>query len=134
VSNSAGNASNQLNQPTDVALVHPNLIYISDYNNHRVQQYQLGSSTGMTVAGQANGLGGSSLNQLNHPTCIFVDSSDGIFVSDSDNNRIQYWSNGASTGTTVAGSSTGESTKRNKEKFFARYLFLPLKTCKYLFV
>ncbi len=86
MSNSAGNASNQLNQPTDVALVHPNLIYISDYNNHRVQQYQLGSSTGMTVAGQANGLGGSSLNQLNHPTCIFVDSSDGIFVSDSDNN------------------------------------------------
>jgi len=113
LSNAAGNASNQLNQPTDIALMYPNLIYIADYNNHRVQKYTIGSSTGTTVAGEANGPGGTSSNQLKNPTCILLDSSGGIFISDSGNNRVQYWSNGASTGSTVAGSSVGESMKRN---------------------
>ncbi len=78
----------------------------------------IGSSTGTTVAGEANGPGGTSLNQLKNPACILLDSSGGIFISDSGNNRVQYWSNGASTGTTVAGSSIGESMERNKKIIF----------------
>jgi hypothetical protein len=108
VTNAAGNASNQLYQPTDIALVYPNLIYIADNYNHRIQKYVIGSSIGTTVAGEANGFGGTSLNQLKQPTCILLDSSGGIYISDSGNNRIQYWSNSASTGSTVAGSTAGE--------------------------
>lgn len=112
LSNAAGNASNQFNQPKNIALVYPNLLYIADYNNHRVQKYEIGSSTAMTVADEAYGSGGSSLNQLKHPSCILVDSSGGIFVSDTDNNRVQYWSNGASSGRTVTGSSIGKPMRK----------------------
>lgn len=95
-------------------MIYPNLLYIADYNNHRIQKYDIGSSTGTTTAGQANGLGGSSVNQLKNPTCILVDSSGGIFISDSSNNRVQYWSNGASTGSTIAGSSVGMLMNKKK--------------------
>lgn len=110
---SAGNASNQLNRPKDLLLIDENLLYIVDCNNHRVQRFQLGSSSGTTVAGQANGPGGVSSNQLRNPSGIHADSTGGIFVSDSGNHRIQYWPNGASQGTTIAGSSTGELSKEN---------------------
>lgn len=112
ISSVAGNASNQLNQPQDISLIYPNLLYIADYNNHRIQKYELGSFIGTTVAGEVNGFGGVSSNQLKHPSGIFIDSSNGIFISDTDNNRVQYWSNGASTGITVAGSSTGKLIKK----------------------
>ncbi|CAF1342194.1 unnamed protein product [Adineta ricciae] len=113
VVNVFGNGSNQLNQPRDIRFLHPNIIYIADYGNHRIQKYELGNLSGVTVAGETNGLGGSLSNQLKNPSCIFIDSSNGIYVSDSGNNRVQYWSNGALTGFTMAGSSTGLSGNTN---------------------
>ena len=115
LSNAAGNASNQLNQPKAIALIDQNLLYIADCNNHRVQKYQLDSASGTTVAGEANGPGGVASNRLKNPSGILIDSSEGIFVSDSGNHRIQYWQTGASQGTTVAGSSTGEFYQKEKQ-------------------
>jgi hypothetical protein len=63
----------------------------------------MGASSGITVAGDSNGAQGGSQNQLKSPTRVIVDPDVGIFVSDRGNNRIQFWTDGASVGTTVAG-------------------------------
>jgi hypothetical protein len=57
------------------------------------------------VAGICAGAGdtGSAPNQLNKPTGIFVDSSGNVYVADTDNNRVQEWAPGATSGVTVAG-------------------------------
>ncbi len=86
-----------------MALGSSNTLYIADRNNNRVQKFLTGSLTGLTIAGQTNGTGGSALNELNNPSDIDVDSSGNIYVVDSHNHRVLYWPNGASSGTIVAG-------------------------------
>ena len=96
-----GSSSSLLNAPKETVWHYPNLLYIADYENHRIQQYEIGSSTGSIVAG--NGLIGNASNQLYHPTRVLIDSNSVMLISDSDNNRIQFWSNGATSGVTTAG-------------------------------
>ena len=78
-------------------------IFVSDYNGHRVLKYTLssGSYTQSVIAGGNNS--GNSLNQLNRPFGIYVDSSETVYVADSYNHRIMKWSSGASQGVLVAG-------------------------------
>jgi gliding motility-associated-like protein len=66
-------------------------IYISDYNNARVQKWVPGASSGVTIAG-GNGLG-TAPNQLNRPAGLWVDSKGDLYVSDFFNNRVQKFSN-----------------------------------------
>ena len=84
VSSIAGSASNQLNQPGDATWVSPNILYIVDSNNDRIQKYTIGDLVATTVAGQANTTGGSSAIYFNNPTCVRVDSAGGIYVADSN--------------------------------------------------
>lgn len=109
----AGNGSNQLNVPRDAAWVYPNTLYIADTGNNRVQKYIIGDLNGVTVSVQASGTGNSSASQLNAPSCLRVASNSGLYVADTNNNRIQFWSNGALSGLTVAGNGTGKSRKKN---------------------
>lgn len=100
--NGQGSAANQLNSP--ISLVIDNnatVLYISDANNHRVQKWTVGGTTGTTVAG-GNGAG-AGLNQLNSPYGIQIDGLKNIYISDAGNNRIQRWAAGAATGTTIVG-------------------------------
>ena len=46
---------------------------------------------------------GSVASTLNFPLGIFVDSSENLYIADSGNNRIQFYSPGAPNGITVAG-------------------------------
>ncbi|CAF4312071.1 unnamed protein product [Rotaria socialis] len=77
------------------------LIYIADCDKHEIRRYQMGENQGTIVAG-GNGVG-SGLNQLNHPTCVFVDRDHSVYVSDSNNHRIMKWIVGAKQGIIVAG-------------------------------
>ncbi|CAF4098826.1 unnamed protein product [Adineta steineri] len=61
------------------------------------------NQTGQIVAGTTQG---SSANQLKNPSCLYIDNNNTLYICDHDNNRVQKWSQGATTGTTVAGSST----------------------------
>jgi sugar lactone lactonase YvrE len=54
------------------------------------------NSNGVTVAG-GNGLG-SAANQLYYPYGIAVSPSGDVYVADTDNSRIQFWSVGATQG------------------------------------
>jgi hypothetical protein len=98
-----GNASNQLNGPFGLVVNLFNTLYVADSGNSRIEKWTMGASNGMTVAGQADGTRGNSASYLNSPGAVALDSSDNIYVANSYNHRIQFYTNGASLGTTVAG-------------------------------
>ena len=78
-------------------------LYIADYGNHRIQKLIIGTSTGLTVAGQANAAIGNDSYHLYNPTHMAFDSNDNMYVSDKENSRVQFFSRGNLSGTTVAG-------------------------------
>jgi len=118
---SVGANSEQLNLPWHLVLVWPNILYASEWGNNRVQKFILGSSQGETVAGQSNGLMGSNLTQFNRVHGIAVDEYENIYVADTSNHRIQFWSKDKSTITTVVGT-TGKINKNSIDQiFFCRY-------------
>ncbi|CAF0747467.1 unnamed protein product [Adineta steineri] len=98
-----GNASNQLNVPFGLTMDWSNTLYIADWSNHRVQKYLRNSSFGQTVAGQATGSYNTTSSFLYYPGDVAVDWNSNVYVADTFNNRIQLWTNGSSTGMTVAG-------------------------------
>jgi DNA-binding beta-propeller fold protein YncE len=59
-------------------------IYYSDSTNHRVVKFQQ-FSTSLTLVAGISGSSGSTLNQLNNPAGIFVDSAGALYVSDLNN-------------------------------------------------
>jgi sugar lactone lactonase YvrE len=96
-------SSGQLNIPYSLALDSANTMYITDFANNRVQKWAVSDTQATTVAGQASGVTGTGPNVLFHTTGVVIDEDDNIYMSDAGNNRAQFWANGASTGTTIAG-------------------------------
>lgn len=97
-------------------------VYIAAYNqnNSSILKLAPGASTPVLVAG-GNGIG-SSANQFNAPTGVFVDNNRNIYVADKNNNRIQKWTPGASSGITVAGGNgAGEA---DSQLYFPRQVFV----------
>jgi hypothetical protein len=43
------------------------------------------------------------MSDLNGPTYMYMDSNNNLYIADSGNQRVQFWSYGASYGTTIAG-------------------------------
>jgi sugar lactone lactonase YvrE len=84
-----------------LALDDEGYLYFADYINHAVKRWRMNDSTGEIVAG-GNGEG-DRLDQLHHPTYIFVDKEHSIYVSDQSNHRVMKWSNNAKEGIVVAG-------------------------------
>jgi len=66
--------------------------------------YLASASTGTTVAGFSNGTSATSSSGFENPSDVVVDSNGNIYVADLYNSRVQFWSNGASYGITIAGS------------------------------
>ena len=86
-----------------------NAIYVTDYENNRIQKWAMYARKANTVAGQVVGVNNSIAATLNFPTKVAVDLNGNIYVTDSENHRVQLWYNGAIEGTTVAG--TGKIMK-----------------------
>ncbi|CAF1314811.1 unnamed protein product [Adineta steineri] len=85
-------------------------LYVSNWNRNEVRRWKMGeyNNEGIIVAG-GNGYG-DQLNQLNHPTFIFVDADQSVYVSDWNNNRVMKWRKDAKEGRIVAG---GNAEGRN---------------------
>ncbi|CAF3960926.1 unnamed protein product [Adineta steineri] len=78
----SGSASNMLYNPHGI-FVDINLnLYVADYGNNRIQFYQSGQLSGITITGN-----GSSIT-LFQPTGIVLDADNYLFIVDSGNNRI----------------------------------------------
>jgi sugar lactone lactonase YvrE len=100
--NGRGSAANQLFDPFGLLVDQSGNIYVTDRDNHRIQKWAPGASSGVTVAG--GNRSGSAANQLNSPIgSIFIDALGNIYVNDQGNHRIQKWAPGAIAGVTVAG-------------------------------
>jgi len=99
----SGNTSNLFNRPHGLVIDLSNTLYIADRHNHRIQKWPMNALTGITIAGQANGAAGPSVSDLDRPTDLAIDSTGNVYIADSWNHRIQFWENGTSQGSTIAG-------------------------------
>ncbi|CAF1040615.1 unnamed protein product [Adineta steineri] len=80
-----------------------NNLYCSPFNYHQVVKKWLNNNalTSTIVAG--TGTAGSTATTLNTPIGIYVDAQINLYVADTMNNRIQFFSVGQFTGITVVG-------------------------------
>ncbi|CAF1116879.1 unnamed protein product [Rotaria sordida] len=98
--NGVGNTPAKLNNPWGIYVDANQAVFIADRGNHRVQRWDNGVLSGVTVAG-TTGSSGSWSYQFNNPTALIVDPLGYIYVLDSTNARIQKWWPGAFYGSTV---------------------------------
>ena len=84
-----------------LAIDHQRYLYVSDWNKDEVRRYTIGDKNGIVVAG-GNGRG-DQLNQLNHPTYLFVDKEQAVYVSDTYNHRVMKWNKDDKEGIVVGG-------------------------------
>lgn len=117
--NNGGISANSLNSPRSVALDRSGNLYISDFSNHRVLYYASGSTTATRVYGQPNmtsntaNNGGLSESTLNSPQGIAVDSNGNLYVSDSSNYRVLYFTAGSTSASRVYGQPNYNSNTDN---------------------
>jgi sugar lactone lactonase YvrE len=87
-SGSSGSTSTLLNYPVGVISDSTGNVYVADRNNHRIQFFLSGQSTGRTIAGVTNTQGNSS-TLLNNPYSMLPDAQLNLYVADTYNHRIQ---------------------------------------------
>lgn len=119
--NGYGSNSNQLSNVQDFAIDINGNIYVADLNNHRVQKWSVGSTTGITVAG-GNGFGSQS-NQTSAPNAIAINSTGEIFVA-VNGGVVQKWVEGQTSGTIVAGGN-GNGSELNQFDYMTSIIISP---------
>ncbi len=89
--NGPGSGSHQLNHPRAVWVSSKTgAIYIADTSNNRIQRWNQGATTGVTIAGSPNGITGTDATSFNAPYNLILNSNETqMYVSDTGNNRIQ---------------------------------------------
>jgi hypothetical protein len=125
----AGSGENQLNSPFGLVVDPFDTLYIADSDNNRIQKLMKGASSGTTSAGQANGTQGNSMYSLYSPGGVAFDSNSNIYVADAYNQRVQFWANSASSGTTVAGI-TGKGLHKSNDRKQSKYKVLQTRSYK----
>ncbi|GCE14481.1 NHL repeat-containing protein [Tengunoibacter tsumagoiensis] len=108
--NNGGITASSLNSPRRVVNDSNGNLYISDFSNNRVLYYIAGSTTATRVYGQNGSFttniannGGVSANSLSGPKGMILDSNGGLYIVDSANNRVLYYTAGSTTATRVYG-------------------------------
>jgi gliding motility-associated-like protein len=99
-----GDGPDQFYTPGDICLDQKGNIFVDDTYNWRVQEWAVGASSGVTVAGgNGRGLNSNQITAVN----IWVSGDDTLYVSDGGNglgnSRVQKWNPGATTGQTILG-------------------------------
>jgi gliding motility-associated-like protein len=120
--NGQGSAANQLEGAYSGIVDGMGNIYIADLSNNRVQKFPPGSTSatnGITVAG-GNGFG-SAPNQLEDPSCLFLDSKGNLYVDDMQNNRIQEFPRGSTSATNGITVASGEEFGSALNNFTGSY-------------
>ena len=120
-----GNDSSSLIKCTGLTVDDDGNVYVSDHGNSRVMFWPRGSTSGIVVAG--NGTYSIKLNNTLHaPYELQRDSNTGtLYIADGYNHRIMRYLSGASSGTQVAGGSTGGIGSTKLMYVWGFYLDLP---------
>ncbi len=88
-------------------------VYVSDVGNNRVRKITVSTGIITTIAGSGSGSysgdnGAATSAALNGPIGLALDSSNNVYISDSDNNRVRKVTVATGIITTFAG--TGSTT------------------------
>lgn len=103
-----GNGITQLNLPTGIYFdSSTQSLYIANTQANNIVRWVVGASNWILVAGSSSGTAGLSSILLDYPRDVYLDYMKNVYVADSDNNRIQFFPAGKSTGVTIVGSTTG---------------------------
>jgi hypothetical protein len=107
----SGPNNTQLSTPYGVYFDMPtNSLLIANTGMHNVVRWVLGASNWTLVAGNVNGLPGSSSTELNTPVAVTVDPMGNVYVADMYNYRIQFFPVNQSSGITIAGVNRTQGT------------------------
>ena len=110
--NNGGVSANSLANPYGVVLDNSGGLYVADFSNNRVLYFATGNTTASRVYGQGGNFtnklpsknkGGVSATSLYWCTAVTLDSSGGLYVSDSFNHRVLYFATGSTTACRVYG-------------------------------
>jgi len=87
----SGNSDNQLNRPHGLAYDRQsNILFVTDYGNHRIMKYFYNTSSGILVGG--NNTYGLSKTQLWQPIGLFFEqSSNSLLIANHGANNIVRW-------------------------------------------
>ena len=105
--NGGGSGTNATSAPLGLHVDASGNLYVTDFNNNRVEEFPSGSTSatnGTTIAGEPTS--GTTAYQLHGPTASCFDASGYLYVADYYNNRIQRFPPGSTLGSnavTVAG-------------------------------
>lgn len=105
-----GLGTTQLNLPTGIFFdLSSNSLYITNSNANNIVRWPVGATNWILVAGSGSGTSGSTATLLSYPRDVTLDYMKNVYVSDTNNNRIQYFPFGQTTGLTIAGTGTSGS-------------------------
>ncbi|MFJ8733909.1 RICIN domain-containing protein, partial [Streptomyces bauhiniae] len=86
-------ASAQLNRPMGLVVDSTGVLYVADYDNHRVRRITadgtISTVAGTGAAGFAGDDGPPASAQLNHPLGLAVDGAGVLYIADADNHRVR---------------------------------------------
>ncbi|UJR07952.1 hypothetical protein I4U23_012231 [Adineta vaga] len=89
--NGYGSGSDQLKWPYGVWVSSKTgAVYIADSWNNRIQRWDVGATSGVTIAGNPNGVAGNNATMLNNPYRITANANETfLYITDTWNKRIQ---------------------------------------------
>ena len=88
--NGAGPGDNQFMHPSGICVSRKTgAIYVSEFSQHRVQRWNPGASSGVTIAGIVNVPGSDSLSLKNPSSVALSPNETFLYVVDRSNHRIQ---------------------------------------------
>jgi DNA-binding beta-propeller fold protein YncE len=96
----SGSDNSHFNNPRALVFDSAGRLYVSDYNNHRIQVFDIidGAPVYNATIGHS-GVSGSADGYFNLPGHLAFDSSNRLYVADSNNNRVQRCTFASSTWT-----------------------------------
>ena len=102
--NNAGTNITQLNTPMGIYfdLLSDSLI-IANPGSNNIVRWRLGENSWEVVAGDTNGIAGSTPTLLSGAYGLTLDSLGNLYVADSNDHRIQFFPAGQTYGRTIAG-------------------------------
>ena len=101
-----GTNTTQLYNPTAIYVDSiTNSLAIANWGAHNIVRCQVGRNFWTLVAGNANGTACSASTCFNNPSDVTFDPMGNMYVADTNNHRIQFFSPGQLNGTTIAGTS-----------------------------
>ena len=134
--NGYGRALNQLAKPVSVVLDNANNIYVTEEKNQRVTKWFPGAVQGIIVAGNfatSDSLLPAGKGGVHDPIYGFVTTEDNlgkpgnksvkIYISDIQQNEIQLWYEGDTTGVVIAGGHGKGDNANQLNKPFGNYVF-----------